>query len=108
MAKERGAIGGLRGRVSDGGERRRVHTGKLVRFVGRPSGDGIVDAAAAPLEEEGEEGEGEREEGEEEDELGREGRVVVGGGGGRWLLPETRHRGETRAGATREVGWSFM
>lgn len=72
MAKERGAIGGVRGGVADGGERGRVHAGELVRFVGRPSGDGIIDAAAAPLEEEGEEGEGEGEEGEEEYEFGRE------------------------------------
>lgn len=70
--------------MGDGGERGGIHAGELVRFIGRPSGDGIIDAAAAPLEEEGEEGEGEGEEGEEEEELS-------GGGGGRWLLPETRH-----------------
>lgn len=95
MAEQRGAIGGMRRRMANGGERGRVHSRKLVRFVGRPTGDGIVDAAAAPLEEEGEYGEGEGEEGEEEEELRREG--VLGGGGGRWLWPETRHC-DTRLG----------
>lgn len=89
--------------MADGGERGGVHSRKLVRFVGRPSGDGIVDAAATPLEEEGKDGEGEGQEGKEEEELRREG--LVAGGGGRWLLPETRHC-DTRLGQG-VVGWNF-
>lgn len=67
------------------------HAGEDLGRLGRPPGGGVVDAAA-PLEDEGECGEGEGEGGEEEEEAGGEGGggAASGGAGGQVVVGRRR------------------